>query len=202
MRKSLLTLGLLFLSHHSHAYLAISETAEIIPPDHYQFGLEPQVFLNEGGGVNGTLFFDAPIDDATSARISVGVGEIDFNTFATIKHVPFPDIDNQPAIGVRAGIGTAREDSENSLILQAGPIISKKTETDMGMMTPFVALPVSFINAKSENYIASQLALGTEFTLPDVERMRFGAEVGFNVNRSYSYVSGYITFPFDAKKGY
>lgn len=189
------------LCRSAQAYLSIAESAEILPINEYQFGLEPQFLLNKGGGLNVNAFFDAPFDASTSGRISIGAGAVDFNAFASFKWIPFPDVDNQPAMGLRAGVGVARDDSENLLLGQIAPIASKKAQTDIGLFTPYISIPFQFVNNKHETISSSQFVVGSEYSHADLPDARFGGEVGFELSKSYSYMSVYVTIPFDGSKG-
>lgn len=196
-----LLLSLLLNSAPAQAYLTIGETAELPPMTHYQIGFEPQFLTNEGGGTNISAFFDAPFSDSTSGRLWLGAGVIDFNVGATFKYVPFPDIDNQPGIGFRGGGFFARKSSENFLTLQLAPIFSKKVDTENGLFTPYAAVALNVTSTKERNFTGSQFVIGSEFKTSEIPDMHFGLEGGFNLNDSYSYISGTVTFPFDSSKG-
>lgn len=201
MRVLASLLSTLLISSSAMAYLTISESAEIPPATYYQVGFEPQFLTNEGGGFNATAFFDAPFSDSTSTRLWLGAGEIDFNVGATFKYVPFPDIDKQPGIGFRAGGFFARKSDENILTLQLAPIFSKKVDTENGLFIPYAAIALDITNTKEKNYTGTQIMFGSEYKTPEIPAMFFGLEAGINLNDSYSYVSGTVTFPFDSSKG-
>jgi len=196
-----LLLSTLLVSSSSFAYLTISETAELPPATYYQLGFEPQFMTNKGGGTNASVFFDAPFTDSTAGRLWLGAGVIDFNVGATVKYVPFPDVESQPGIGFRAGGFFARKDSENFLTLQFAPIFSKKVDTDNGLFTPYAAVALNMTNTKERNFTGSQVVFGSEFKSPEIPKMYFGLEAGFELADSYSYFSGTVTFPFDSSKG-
>jgi hypothetical protein len=196
-----LIMGMLLVSSSSLAYLTISETAELPPATYYQLGFEPQFLTNKGGGTNVSAFFDAPFTDSTAGRLWLGAGVIDFNVGATFKYVPFPDVDNQPGIGFRAGGFFARKDDENFLTLQLAPLFSKKVNTDNGLFTPYAAVSLNFTNTKEKNFTGSQVVFGSEYKTPEIPKMYFGLEAGIELNDSYSYISGTVTFPFDSSKG-
>ena len=198
---SMSILSALLLSSPAMAYLTISESAEIPPATYYQIGFEPQFLTDNGGGANVTGFFDAPFSDSTAARLWLGAGVIDFNVGATFKYVPFPDIERQPAIGIRAGGFFARKSDENILTAQVAPLFSKKVNTESGLFTPYAAFALDFTNTKERNFTGTQFVFGSEYKTPDIPKMYFGLEVGLNLNDSYSYVSGTVTFPFDSSKG-
>jgi hypothetical protein len=185
----------------AHAYLTIGESTEVPKAADYQVGFEPQILTDGGGGSNFTAYFDSPFNDATTGRLWLGAGKIDFNVGATVKYVPFPDVDTQPGIGFRAGGFFARKSDLNILTLQLAPIFSKKWNTDAGLFIPYVAVALDLTNTKDRNYTGSQFVIGTEYKTTEIPNMYFGTEVGFNLQDSYSYISGNITFPFDSSKG-
>lgn len=192
----------LFLTSTAHAYLSIAESGEILSPGKYQVGVEPQLLTNKGGGANFNVFFDTSINDSTSARITMGAGSVDFNAFASAKWMPFPDVDNQPAMGLRLGAGMARDEGENLLQIQFAPLVSKKFATEYGLTVPYLAIPFTFLNTKEENLVASNLTVGTEFHYNEWDQVTLGAELGIDLNKSFSYVSIFAAFPFESQKGF
>ncbi|MBK9322794.1 MAG: hypothetical protein IPM97_07600 [Bdellovibrionaceae bacterium] len=194
-------LSSLLLSSMAEAYLTMSESTEIPKAADYQVGVEPQFLTDNGGGTNITGFFDAPFNEATSSRLWLGAGTVDFNVGATMKYVPFPDIDNQPGIGFRAGGFFARRSTLNILTLQLATLFSKKVETNSGLWIPYAAVALDLTNTKDRNFTGSQVMFGTEFKTSELPSMYFGAEVGLNLSETFSYIAGTVTFPFDSSKG-
>lgn len=202
MKTLLSTLAwILLTSSQALAFLTISESAEIPAMTDYQFGFEPQILTNRGGGANATGFFDAPFNDSTVGRLWLGAGAVDFNFGGTVKYVPFPDVDTQPGIGIRGGAFYSRKDDINMLTLQIAPLFSKKVQTESGLFIPYAAIALNMNNTKDRNFTGSQMVLGTEFKTPEIPSMYFGAEVGLDLSESFSYISGTVTFPFDSSKG-
>lgn len=195
-------LAVLLLSASSHAYLSIAESGELLPSGKYQVGVEPQILTNRGGGTNLNVFLDSALNESTSARVTLGGGAVDFNAFASAKWIPFPDVDNQPAMGLRVGGGIARDEGNNILQLQIAPLVSKKFDTEYGLTTPYLATPFTFINSKEENYIASNLTIGSEFHYHEWKNVILGGEIGLELNKSYTYLSIFATFPFESQKGF
>jgi len=204
MRPLHLLIGILssiLLGASAQAYLTISESTEIPKAADYQIGIEPQLLTNNGNGANLSAFFDAPFNDATSSRLWLGGGAIDFSVGATVKYVPFPDIDNQPGIGFRAGGFFARKSDLNILTVQLAPIFSKKFNSDAGLFIPYTAIALDFTSTKDRNYTGTQVVFGTEYKTSEIPSMYFGTEIGLNLSDSYSYIAGSVTFPFDSSKG-
>lgn len=188
------------LSSLSHAFLTVNETAEILPDNYYKIGITPQAILSSGGGFNVGAFVDAHLDDDLDGRLTAGGGETDFWTQASIKWVPFPDVDRQPAMGARAAVIYARDESVNLTGVQIAPLFSKKADTRYGNMIPYVSLPITFFNAESGSYTASQFTVGAEW-FPELDK-HFGTEFNLNLKNSYSSFSVYFSFPFEQSIGY
>ena len=203
MKRTAYALLLSFLlSPQAHAYLSLAESGELVQDGKYQVGAEAQLLTNRGNGANINAFFDTRLNESMSGRLSMGGGSVDFNAFASAKWIPFPDVDNQPAMGLRFGAGIARDEDLNLIQLQVAPLASKRYQTDIGLMVPYVALPFTFLNTKEENYVASNIAFGTEYSHPDFEYGFFGVEIGAELSKSYSYISIFATFPFDSQNGF
>ncbi|MDG0817317.1 hypothetical protein [Bdellovibrio svalbardensis] len=192
----------LFLSSTANAYLSIAESGELLPQGSYQVGFEPQLLTSKNSGGNFDLFFDTTVNESTSARILLGGGTIDFNAFGSVKWVPFPDVDKQPAMGLRFGAGIARDEDENIIQLQFAPLVSKKYDTEYGLAVPYLSVPFTFLNTKKENYVATNLAVGSEFHYHEWNNMTLGGEIGLDLNKSWSYISVFATFPFESSKGF
>jgi hypothetical protein len=192
----------LLLTPSAHAYLSLAESGELVPVGKYQVGVAPQFLTSRGGGTNVDVFLDAALNDSMSGRISLGAGAIDFNTFASVKWVPFPDVDNQPAIGIRGGLGIFRDEGNNGFLGQIAPLVSKKFQSEYGLFVPYFAVGINFVNTDGDNYNSSNAIFGTEFHSEEAPMMSFGAELGADMNKSYSYITLFVSFPFDRSKGF
>jgi hypothetical protein len=200
MKKILLALVATLSVQVSNAYLTINETAEILPDNFYKIGIAPQLIISDGGGFNVGVFADMHLFDDVDGRITFGSGKTDFWTQASMKWVPFPDVDRQPAMGLRGGLGYARDEDLNFVNFQITPLISKKADTRYGNMIPYVGLPVTYISTKDTSFTATQFTLGAEW-FPTSDR-HIGAELNLNLNKSFSSVSVYFSFPFEGSTGY
>ena len=195
------------LSRPSQAsYLALNETAELLPDGLFKLGVAPQLKLSDGSGFNVGFYADANMTEDTNVRFTIGGGKIDFWTSASVKWVPFPDVGRQPAIGGRVGLIYARSESVNFYNVQISPIVSKLADTTYGKMIPYVGLPITFVSADKDlgtdgkNYVATQFAVGAEwFSNQD---MHVGAEIDLNLSKSFTSANVFISFPFDQSVGY
>lgn len=187
-------------STSSASYLSLNETAEILPDGYFTLGVAPQLRLSDGGGIDVSAFFDTSVASDTNMRISLGGGKVDFWTSASLKWVPFPDVGRQPAMGLKGALIYARDEDTNFYNFQFSPIISKLADTTYGKMIPYIGLPVTYVTTKDSSFVSTQLAVGAEwFSSKD---LHFGAEFNLNLSKSFTSLSGFVSFPFDQAVGY
>jgi len=202
MKKMILTaLVLTFItSAQAFAFMEMAESGDVGGQGAYRVGLIPQVKTSDGSGANISGFFDTGLNDETSARLWLGSGDTDLLLGGTVKWIPIPDYNNQPAVGGRVGAFFFRKSSESFTTFRFDPLISKKFETDLGLLTPYAAVPIMLVNHNSSSTTELQLTLGSEYVHPDVKKLRFGAELGFDVKDSFSYISAYVSIALDDLK--
>lgn len=191
--------SVLLISGPSHAYLSVSETAELIKEGDYRIGVIPQLVLSSGGGSNMGVFFDMPVEDDINSRFIIGGGTTDFYGSASVKWVPYPDYERQPAIGLRGSLTYARDGVANYYSLQATPIISKKVDTDWGKMIPYVGLPITIVHS-TVSATLMQFVVGSEWV--DRTDFQIGCELDFNLSNTNSALTLHINFPFDGNTGF
>ncbi len=184
----------------SMAYLTVGESAEIQSAHINKAGLEPQIRLSDGGGLNLTGFFDRVLSESSSFRAHVGVGDTDFYTGASLKYIPFPDVDQQPAMGGRVGAIFGREGSENFYTFRFEPLVSKKFDSPHGLFTPYGSIPIMFTNYKSKTETQVQLTGGVEYSTPELPKLLFSGELGMNMKDSISYIAASVTMYLDDLK--
>lgn len=193
------TCAVLLIAFPSHAYMTTAESGELVPSGQLKMGLQPQ-FVSQGG-MNFSGFLDGYVNDSSSFRLVLGSGDMDFHTGLYYKFIPFPDYENQPAMGARVGFVFGRDGDTSSLSLIAQPIISKKIDTDIGRFTPYASIPFGSTAIKSTSYNPIQLTIGSEYFTPTYEKVLFGGEVSFDIQDSFSYISFFVSFSADDERG-
>lgn len=203
--KFLIISMLLMFSTGAQAYYATLDTGKIVPTGKYRALLGPQFITSgENDGTNFSARFDAGVGESTTLRGLVGVGSDDFfYTGLFVKYVPFPDTDEQPALGIIGGATFGREEfsgeKKEVLTLRVSPLISKDFETDIGVVTPYGSLPISTAFVNGTTIYPVQLAGGAEFKPYSWQNVSFMAEAGLKLNKAFSYVSLAVVFEFADK---
>ncbi len=193
MLSILLVLSLQF----SHAYLSLLTDGDILSSDRLRGGVELQGVLNENDGINLAGHFDMGLNDSTEVMLEAGTGAQDFFGSIQFKYVPFPDFENQPAIGFVFGATMASESGDSDTLLNIKTFISKKFETDMGLVSPYTALAVNLALTDNNDNDPLQLILGSKYKHPDWTNVHLFAELGIDVSDAFNYIAVYLTYEFD-----
>lgn len=195
--KILLTILTVLGTCKSFALLEVGESNEILPVGHYRVGSDLQLKVSDGSGANVSGFFDYPINEESSARGLVGFGETNFYAGGSYKWVPYPDLETQPAVGAKVEAVLGVKDSATLSHLRIAPIVSKRYSTEYGEFIPYGSLPVGVNSFKSSTDISVFLVGGTEFYKAELTKWSFGGEIGFNANKAFNYIAGYVTYSFE-----
>ena len=183
---------LVFLFTASQAYPSVLDTGDILKQKTYRVTVVPQFLFTENVGVNLGSRIDFGLNKVSELGALVGFGASGFQLGSYYKLVPFPDLDSQPAVGLKVGFDYARKNSTNSLALRAIPLLSKKFKTNFADFNVFSSLPISFHTSDvSDGSWSIQLVGGTEINFPQLEFMNFAAEIGL---LSGGTQSSYISF--------
>lgn len=184
------------------SYLSLGESGEILPEGSFQVGAAPQFLTNNDGGFNIGAFLDAAWTDSLSSRFILGAGEVDFYVSGSAKYIPFPDVDKQPAMGLKLSLWYAREGSENINTIHLAPMVSKKYQNDYGLFVPYAAYGISNYSIDGDSKTGDQFFIGSDWKTPDLENVNMTFEGAFSLKDSTSSLSFFISVPFDDKKGF
>lgn len=200
MKIALSLLTVLFVSIPSaFAYNSVLQTGDLVEPGAFQAAVAPQLIL--GGyrtGVGLDALLDVGVDNASSARGLIGVGDaVNFEVGGLYKYIPFPDTERQPAIGGEVGVIFARVDGLSEVDLRFNPLVSKHLETEVGDITPYASLPIGVTFRDGNAFIPIQLAGGAEMRLLGTPNLSFFLEGGVNLYRAFGYISGAVAWRFD-----
>lgn len=204
MNQKLVSAALLIatisFSQLANAFYTFQETGDLLAPDRYAVGTELQFRTSNGSGVNILGRVDGGFSDEWNYRGFIGLGDTDFQVGGHLKWVPFPDFEKQPAIGVTFGghiasYAVGDRGSKTEFALRTMPFISKSYEAEVGQFTPYASLPLGLRTYDEETDATVQLALGTRFIHPEMLGAHYFAEVGFNLDNVFAYISVGANFP-------
>ena len=139
-------------------------------------------------GVNVLGHVDKGLNDSSNLRFEAGTGATDAVLGGYLKWVPFPDYQNQPAVGFTMGAQYAHYQGESEVAIRVTPIASKKfninTDSWNAVITPFVAVPIAVATYNHGNLVPIQLTMGAKYHDPRITQCDFLAELDFDVNQA------------------
>jgi hypothetical protein len=180
------------LTQIAAAYMTVAESGELVPENQFRISIEPQINYFDFAG-----HFDTGVAEDAQVRLSAGVGNAGHHIDFFYKRIPFPDYDNQPAIGYKIGVSFAKESKSNVVTPLFYPLISKNFIINKDRWTPYLSLPIGVSVFQSRSETPVRFVTGVEYVPTSVENMQFGAEIGFNIKDSFSYASAFVSFYFE-----
>ncbi len=161
------------------------------------FGFEPEATLTNDGGVAGNVRYTQGISELSNLHgiLGTGAGRRKFRVGAAITFDFIPDVDLQPGIGIALqSIYYRYRGDYGQMEVTAVPYIHKVFHSGKGdRIEPFLAVPVGPAFRSGEYHWTTQVVLGAIYH-PGNSATRFISEVGVNVNKTESYISGGILF--------
>lgn len=182
-------------------YLTLGESGDVTPADTLKLGFEPQLRISEGGAADFAVFLDAALKEDLSWRAQIGTGQTDLFVGGSIKWIPIPDFEKQPALGLRTDLIFGRDVDETFWTLRLAPLISKRVDSDYILFSPYLSPTVGYAGTRGRSETFSQLILGTEIRPHDMDRFIFDVELGSNLSKSFSYISFNVSYLLEGAGG-
>lgn len=182
--------GIAIYSSSSLAYLSLLTTGDILAPQQFQIMGYVEGVLDTGyDGLNLNTRGSLGINDELQVDAELGLGEFDITLGAFLKWVPVPDVEGQPAIGVRGGVSYFKWNDFSQTTITAMPFLSKAFSTNLGRVSPYVGLPLGINTHNSDSDFFTRLAVGSEVTQTQFENLRFIGELGLELSKSFASIT-------------
>jgi len=188
--------ALLFFS--SLAQAGVFDIPRFVEPQSFSMGLEPELTLTEGAGAAGNLKLTYGLSSFINIGTTIGNGggQRRFRAGGYAVFDFFPDVENQPGIGVAAQayyyrLRTNHHRGEYSLV----PYVHKSFLTsEQKQVDPFIAIPFGLVDSFKSSGFFSQLAIGSFFK--QNEWLNIILEFDINIENSYTSFSSGVVFYF------
>lgn len=185
-------LGLLTLNT---AQAGTFTTPHFVEPGRFAIGVEPELILSNGAGLGGNLRYTHGVTDLNNATFLIGTGggPRRFRVGGNFTFDFFPDVDQQPGIGIALQPIYYRLRSNTGLLeLSAVPYIHKNFVNGGNEIEPYLSVPFGW-NFTSGNYqFHSALHVGGMFKTH--ENFRYLLEVGLKLNNTETFISGGVSY--------
>ncbi len=177
------------------AHAGVFNIAQFVEPGLFAIGIEPEVIVTNGAGVGATVKYTHGLNDLLNLQglVGMGAGPRNFRVGANLIFDFFPDIDNQPGMGIAVqGLFVTMPGYLFQVEISGSPYIHKAFTVNGTELNPFLAVPMGMSFSGGRYQFQGTAALGAMFK--PVESFRFTVEVGLGWLHTESYVSGGVTY--------
>ena len=205
MSLFLLVLSLLLWPLQSGAYFGLTDTGELRQGSESRLLIGAQQILdshNEGFNINGRYIMDSSgFIKGSEVQMEAGSGSIDYHIGVFLKWIPFPDTDDQPAVGLRTGFRFASLEY-STYGFSITPLISDSFNSGIGRITPYCGLPLGLQQNTLESIFSTQVAIGIEWSpqkweLGSSRGFHFILEYDMNINKAFDSVHAALAYDFE-----
>lgn len=187
----------LFLVIAGSAEAGVFNMPRFVDPGKNAVGFEPEAVLTDGGGIAANLRYTQGVSDINNAFALVGTGTNvrGFRIGGGMTFDFIPDLENQPGAGVGfQGIYYRYKGDFGQLETAIVPYVHKAFGNGKGStLEPFLAIPFGPAFRSGKYHWQTQVVFGGIFHDGN-SPVRFITEVGVNVNKTESYVSGGVLY--------
>lgn len=173
-------LGVVLLSTGPQAHAGVFNLQKFVEPGLFALGLETEVILTSGAGVGFNARYAHGITDLLNLHgiLGMGTGPREFRVGAAMTLDFFPDIDNQPGIGIAVqSLFVTMPLNLAQLEVTGIPYIHKAFSISGNELDPYLAVPTGIIfDSNGRYHYLGQVNVGALFK--PIERFRFNLEVG------------------------
>ncbi len=161
------------------AQAGVFNLQKFVEPGLFAVGLEPEVIVTAPAGIGVNAKYTHGITDIMNVQgtVGMGAGPREFRIGAALTFDFFPDIDNQPGIGIAVQTMFMTMPANMARVDVTGiPYIHKAFHFSGNELDPFLGIPTGIIFDSNGRYnFLGQVAVGALFK--PLERFRFGLEV-------------------------
>ena len=201
MRSLIILATLFFTASPSLAFFSLMDTGQLKKVGENRVLGEGQILFDAPEGFNLNARFATGLDDESEVQFEGGVGSVDYYVGAFWKWIPFPDTDDQPAIGLRAGVTFADFNNISVYGFNVTPLVSKLIDTSFGEISPYGGLEMGLQNSVNDTNFTMQAVAGVQWApnrwdFPNLTDFNFLLEYGVEVNDSFNYLSFGASYDF------
>jgi hypothetical protein len=177
------------------AQAGIFNAPHFIEPGKMSIGVEPELTTSDGAGLAGNLRYTLGIADFMDAAaiIGTGSGPLRFRLGGDMVFDFFPDVNNQPGIGLLTRVIYYKYPVSGELRVFGAPYIHKAFVLEnKEEVEPYIAIPLGVGFDNGTYHGLSQFVIGSMFK--NMEQFRYNLELGINMSNVETYISGGITY--------
>jgi hypothetical protein len=165
-----------------------------VEPGRFAVGIEPEVMLDPESSVGINFKYTHGLSELINVQgvIGTGTGSRQFRTGGSLIFDFFPDLENQPGMGVASQNLYYRLEEHGVFEFTLIPYIHKSFIYENNEFEPFISFPFGLLFEDGSYSSTAWLAVGSLFKV--MEHYRVTIELGVNVSRAWTYFSGGMTY--------
>jgi hypothetical protein len=194
MLRAFLVLVFCVVTLEGVSHAGVFGMSHFVVPGNFAVGIEPELTLATQAGLAANVKWTQGISDLNNVTAIIGTGAEPrkFRVGGNMTFDFFPDIENQPGIGIGTQAIYYRIGENGRLEVHAVPYVHKAFQSSGGEFEPYVAIPFGVGFSDGQYKAISNVAVGSMFK--NSEKFRYVLELGVAINNSDSYVSGGVIY--------
>jgi len=187
--------GLVETTLSTSSLAGVFNIPHLVSPGEFAIGIEPEVLLSGAGSLGLNLRYTQGISDMSNlvGIIGTGGGPRQFRFGGAYTFDFFPDLENQPGIGLAVQGLFVQTQTAGSYEFTGVPYVHKSFKTTLGEIEPFLGIPVGIALSSSGTYQGIvNLALGSLYK--HNENLRIVVEIGIGMANVSSTISGGVVY--------
>ncbi len=188
-------MGFFVLLDPSRSSAGVFNLPHFVPMGEFAVGVEPEVQFSSPAIVGVNLKYTQGVSDINNFVGILGTGGSGrgFRVGGSFTFDIFPDIDNQPGIGLGLGALYVQLPAAGSIELAGTPYVHKNLTLGGSIpIEPFVAVPIGIALSQGTYQAIASLAFGALFQ--HSQHFRSVVELGVGLSNTSTYLSGGVVY--------
>ncbi len=184
------------VAHPHTSFAGVFNIPKFTPAKEYAVGVEPEFNFGATSGLGINLRGTLGLSDMNNLHIVLGVGNgpRQFRVGGAFTFDFFPDVDNQPGIGLAIQGMFIQLPTTGSFEITGIPYIHKAFKTDAGIFDPYIALPAGISLYAGQYQPAVTLSFGSMYQVNS--HISTVIELGIGLSTVPTYLSGGVLYYF------
>jgi hypothetical protein len=176
------------------SYAGVFNLPHFVAPQKFAIGVEPELIMTDGASLGVNLRYTQGLSELNNFTGIIGSGgnNRQFRMGGAFTFDFFPDIENQPGIGLALQGLYVRLPNAGSVEVSGIPYIHKTFRNEQYHAEPYFAVPTGLALSQGVYQTIVSLVFGSLFH--HSEHVSSGVEFGVSLNNAYTYISGGVIY--------
>ncbi len=188
MKYIIKLIPIILFSVNAFSYETFLNSSSLLSDSEYNLSAVSKFFSGERKGAHLIGKIDLPFTQETNLQFHGGVASLNFSVGGNLKWVPVKiNLKNQFNFGGLISAEYKKDDSISAFLFRVAPFMSKEFSWELGLLEPYIVLPLGVLAASSNSSMTSQFVIGSKIKFDSITYMSFSTEGGFDIKNTDSY---------------